>query len=61
MRTQACACGVRHPVLVVLMGAPVVECPEVRGRALHLEQMAEFPNSWFLRVGPEETPKRRKP
>ena len=63
MRTQACVCGAVHPVIVVLMGAVVVQCPEIRDSALHVEHMEVFPHTWYLRTGPrgvKEVEKKKK-
>lgn len=51
MRTQKCVCGATHTVMTTLMGAVVVECPEIGDHALHLERVAEFPHTWYLRTG----------
>jgi hypothetical protein len=52
MRMQACVCGERHPVVVVLMGVPVVECPKCPpNSAVYVDQTAEFPKTWYLRQG----------
>lgn len=53
IRTQACVCGERHPVKVVLMGTPVVDCVYAAGPGLQLEQTTEFPRTYYLRMRPD--------
>lgn len=61
MRTQPCVCGERHPVKLVLMGTPVVDCVYAAGPGLQLEQTTAFPRTWYLRMRPEETVEIVKP
>ena len=54
IRTQACVCGERHPVKVVLVGVPVVDCVYAAGPGLQLDQTEGFPKTWYLRMRPDE-------
>ena len=52
IRMQACVCGEKHPVHVVIMGTTVVECPKLPPNSgLHIDQTTEFPRTWYLRQG----------